>query len=75
MRYLENKSFWADDVMLIRLYLQQWIDSPVWDMNPEMNDEGRRKLAQVRKSAREIRTRKDIDGWIRDGLDIGIDPL
>lgn len=74
-RYLENAPLSGDDAMLIRLYLQQWINSLVWEMNPHTNDGARRKLAEMRKNAREIKTRKDIDGWIHAANDIGIDPL
>lgn len=75
MRYLEGIPLSPRDIELISLYLQQWIDSPVWEMNPEMDAEAKAELAKLRESARQLATRKDIDAWIAEGIDIGIDPL
>lgn len=68
MRYLENEPLEAGDVDIIRAYLRQWIDSPVWNAEGEEVDDLRRKV-------REIRTRSDVCDWIEDALDLGIDPL
>ena len=63
------------DVALMRGYLVQWIDSPVWELNPSHDTRSRAALAALRESAREIRTVADIHRWIHDALQEGQDPL
>lgn len=75
MRYLEGQPVSSEDVRLIRLYLEQWIDSPVWLMNPSADATAKAELEKLRQSARRITSRKDIDAWIEAGMDLGIDPL
>ncbi len=75
MRYLEGKPVSPEDVQLIRLYLQQWIDSPVWEMNPEMDAKAKAELAKLRESVRRIATCMNIDAWLGAAIVIGIDPL
>lgn len=69
LRYLDGRPTQPDDVMLIRAYLRQWIDSPVWDTG-EPDD-----LAKLRKDVRELRDRSDITAWLKQALEFGIDPL
>jgi hypothetical protein len=59
MRYLEGKLMSTEDITLIRLYLRQWIDSPAWLMNPEMDSGARRALTELRQRVRLIFTRQD----------------
>ena len=75
MRYLGKETEQPGDTSLIRQYIRQWIDSPVWDMQPDSTDEHRRELAELRRQARDIRTREDIDHWMVAGLDLDIDPF
>ena len=75
MRYLEGKLMSTEDITLIRLYLRQWIDSPVWLMNPEMDSGARRALTELRQRVRLISTRQDLDVWLHAAMDLGIDPL
>ncbi len=72
-RYLQDEDAEPDDVILIRAYLRQWIDAPVWEdgNNPEM----RAELDGLRKTARELHNRNDIASWIERALELGIDPL
>ncbi len=72
-RYLEGTRAFPDDVNLIRAYLRQWIDSPVWVGGVE--SETRNALDELRRKARELRTISDITTWIEQALDLGIDPL
>jgi hypothetical protein len=72
-RYLNRRKLSAEDVNLIRAYLRQWIDSPVWDMAPA--GDLSRELASLRATTSAIQSRADIDRWIWAGLEIGIDPL
>jgi hypothetical protein len=78
-RYLKGEPAEPDDVNLIRAYLRQWIDSPVWDDGVDLGIpadpiEGV-TLDDLRRKVREIRTRLDIDVWLADALDLAIDPL
>lgn len=71
-RYLKGTPADADDVNLIRAYLRQWIDSPVWN---DGDDQARDDLSELRRKVREIRTRLDIDQWLEAANDLAIDPL
>ena len=73
--YLNRRPMTQGQKKLMRLYLEQWIDSPVWDMNPHHSEEARADLAKLRQAAHRITTRKGIDDWLRSALDLGIDPL
>jgi hypothetical protein len=74
-RYLKHEPGEPGDVDLIRSYLQQWIDSPVWDMNPAHDNDTRTKLSKLRGDVRLIETRADIHWWIVAALEVAIDPL
>lgn len=66
-KYLEGKSLTPEDVQLIRAYLKQWVDAPVWAADAE--------LAELRRTVNELYTSKDIHRWLDKALDVGIDPL
>jgi hypothetical protein len=68
-RYLENRPEGPFDVSLIRDYLRQWIDSPVWDSDDETG------LNDLRRTVRLIKTRDHITSWLQCALDLNIDPL
>lgn len=72
-RYLSEETPSLRDVDLIRAYLRQWIDSPVWDHGNEA--EMQRDLDELRRKVRELRTVSDIALWVEDALELGIDPL
>jgi hypothetical protein len=75
-RYLKGEELTERDIKLLRLYLQQWIGSAVWDTNPLMDDAGREELAGLREAAaRFLTTREAIDSWIELATDFGVDPL
>lgn len=73
--YLDGADLTAGEIVLIRAYLQQWIGSPVWLMNPGITDAGRKAIEVLRSNAARIANRRDIDRWLRDAIDEGIDPL
>jgi len=76
MRYLDDAaSLSVRDVALIRAYLVQWINSPVWDTNPAQTDAGREELRAMRQAATRIASRRAIDEWIEVATDWGMDPL
>lgn len=68
-RYLEGKPEEPDDVNLIRAYLRQWIDSPVWDAG-DLD-----ALHDLRRKVRVINSRLEIDWWLEAALELAIDPL
>ena len=72
-RYIRREPEKPDDVNLIRAYLRQWIDSPVWDGG--IDGETRTELDYLRRTVRELRNRGDIRVWLEDALDLAIDPL
>jgi hypothetical protein len=74
-RYLNGQPLTIRDIALLRLYIQQWIDSGVWDTNPSLNAEGRLELAELRGLARGINSGRAIAAWIHRAEDLGMDPL
>lgn len=74
-RLINNAGLSADDILVIRAYLRQWIDSPVWDESPGSNYDSRRALADMRSRVRRITSRREIDEWIALAVDQGMDPL
>jgi hypothetical protein len=72
-RYLKGELAEPDDVNLIRAYLRQWIDSPVWDGGAE--GETRTSLDHLRRTVRQIASRAAVDMWLESALDLAIDPL
>jgi hypothetical protein len=74
-KFLNGFTLDDGEIALIRAYLEQWVDAPVWDMNPHADPEGRRELAALRQEAREIATRADIGRWMYKAMQMGMDPL
>lgn len=75
-RLINQKPLFPSDIVLIRVYLRQWIDSPVWDANPYYtDDEARAALAELRRTVRGIQTVQDIQAWLRAALREHMDPL
>lgn len=66
VNYLNHHPLTPGEVELIRLYLKQWINSPVW----------RGDLAgELRLSVDQIENSTDISNWLRMADEAGIDPL
>jgi hypothetical protein len=74
-RYLDGRPLQLGDIPLIRAYLCQWIQSPVWDKNPNQTPEGAILLAQLREQVLRIVDRSDIHKWVELAVEQGIDPL
>lgn len=75
-RYLDGKEpLSGRDVALLRAYLVQWIESPVWDQNPHLDDAGRAELQSLREAAGKLANRRAIDEWVEVATDWGMDPL
>jgi hypothetical protein len=58
--YMAGKDLTVRDVLLMRAYLRQWVDSPVWEGYPYETDGGRQWLAELRERVRAIASRDDI---------------
>jgi hypothetical protein len=70
--YLTDRALTPNQIRYLRLYCVQWIGSPVWDANPSGASA---ELAALRESAKEIHSIQQLDRWIGDAVDIGMDPL
>lgn len=74
-RLISQERLTETDITLIRLYLWQWIQSPVWDRNPHLGAAGAAELATLRDTAGKIRTVAHIREWVAVATDWGMDPL
>jgi len=63
------------DIAFIRAYLRQWIESPVWQMNPHLTGKGRRELRKMRNRTRDIKSEADIACAVSMMVAAGMDPL
>jgi len=71
--YLTNKPLTLNDLRYLRNYCVQWVNSSAWDLNPF--EDGRNALANLRESARQIHSVQQLDRWLHDAVDLGMDPL
>ena len=69
-RFIEGRPAEPDDINLIRAYLAQWINSPLWDGGPYAET-----LDDLRIKVHELHNRHQVDIWLDLALDLGIDPL
>lgn len=70
--YLLGREMTAAQVKLMRLYLTQWVDAPVWNANP-YGQPG--ELDGLRDAVRSVTNPQQIKCWIARALALGIDPL
>lgn len=72
--YLDNRidgtPLSDEHLAMVREYIEHHINAPCWEQ-----DEFREELAALRKAATELKTPDDVGAWIRQGMDIGLDPL
>jgi hypothetical protein len=74
--YLDNPdAMTLREITYIRAYVSQWIQSPVWDMNPHADADSRAGLAVLRAGVGAITNARDIAAWIRAATEAGLDPL
>jgi len=74
--YLKGERIDRIQIAIMRKYLEQWFDSPVWA--PGWGAESAAamfKLEALRRQVHAIQSREDIEAVLRDALDLGIDPL
>lgn len=62
-------------LLYLRSYLVHWADAPCYKNNPHATDEDLGRLKELIESAKRINSRKDIDEWLEQALEIGIDPF
>ena len=64
--YLTGGDMTRQQVALLRVYLRQWINAPVW-FGPT--------VMSLRRTVDDLHDRRSIDRWLDRALDAGIDPL
>ncbi len=72
---LNGKVLSADQIAIMRAYLQQWIGSPVWDRNPFLDAISTPHLEDLRRRVDKITTDDDLEEWLVDADNYGFDPL
>ncbi len=74
MAYLNNRiegtTVTDAQIALLRDYLSHWINAPCW-----MASGFECEMSNLRSSVRELETATEIDDWLHQALDIGMDPL
>lgn len=73
--YLAHQPLDREQVAILRDYLVQWIMAPVWDHNPHADMSERRWLNGMRLRAFALMTQAEINAWVDDAVDGGLDPL
>jgi len=68
--YLAGDLLGPGAVRLMRMYLRQWIMSPVWAETDDYS-----ALERLRRKVDLLQNRRQIDAWICEALELGIDPL
>lgn len=69
--YLSGSEMTPGQIATMRAYLRQWINAPVWDLNPYGSD----ALDGLRDGIDSLHSRAQIETWLDKALDVGIDPL
>lgn len=64
--YLNGEPMSLTQVAAMCAYLRQWINSPLWK-GPEIDG--------LRDSVHSLTNRAQIDRWLDEAMDAGIDPL
>lgn len=75
LAFLHGDVLTVREVALMRAYLKQWIDSPVWNMNPHINADGLAELEAMRKQVQAIVSERDIRECIGQMVGAGMNPL
>jgi hypothetical protein len=81
--YISGSEMDADALSLFRLYLRHFVAAPCWDA--AIADACRKlemthgsvigELDELRRGSESLSTREEIQAWLHDALDFGIDPL
>ena len=70
--YLDGGTLCTRHIAVLRLYLTQWIESPLWDRHPFLDAA---HLSDLRRRAAGLKTHDDLDQWIVEAVEYGFDPL
>ena len=73
--FINGERLTVRQVAFMRAYLRQWIESPVWEMNPTATEDDRTELAAIRDRVRRISSDSDIGRCVTMMVDAGMDPL
>lgn len=73
--YLNQRPMSKKQIAAMRAYLRQWIAAPLWDQNPHATAYHRAWLDQMRLRVDGLKDLEEIDRWLSDAIDAGIDPL
>ena len=65
--YLHGKPLQPAQIVVMKMYLRQWIMAPVWL--------GGAELASLREMVDSIETQGDIRAWLNAAVEWGHDPL
>jgi hypothetical protein len=71
-KYLEGKTLTGDEISIMRSYLRQWVYASGFDGGPA---QVRLEIASLRARADRINSNVALRDWLRDALELGIDPL
>jgi hypothetical protein len=63
------------DIAVIRAYVRQWINSPVWDMNAHAGAADAAALAMLRQAVDGLTTAARINLWLAMADAEGMNPL
>jgi hypothetical protein len=74
-RYIRGESLQLRDVSLIRAYLRQWVEAPVWEMNPLRTLESSIALGILRAKVAGASTKGHLDSCVQFAIELGMDPL
>jgi len=75
MRLIGGEPLTQRDIAVIRDYCRQWIESPVWDMNPHADGAAAAALAILRQGVDALTTAAAIRAWVRLADSEGMEPL
>ena len=73
--FLHGRDLTEPQIVLLRAYVRQWIDSPVWDRNPAASPDSVERLVQLRADVAAIATREALKAWRLRAIAEGIDPF
>lgn len=77
--YLDNrfdgKPITETDLALVRAWFVYYIEAPCWRSHDQEDREYVDGFDALRRKAHQLRTPDDIEAWINECLDWGIDPL
>ena len=70
-RFIQGEQLTAAELIIMRDYCRQWIDSPAWDQNPH----GDRGLAELGAAIDSITSNETLRAWLQLAEVSGADPL